>query len=158
MSAESAHNPPCATADRRETGHIPCGLARRVMVMVYDALVILALMMLATGIVLWIHPVTLTAGKDFWYSLYLLAIWFLYLAWCWQHGGVTLGMRAWRVRLLTDDLQPMSWTQSVLRFVTSLISGLPFGAGYLWALFDRENRAWHDRWSRSRLCLVQPAA
>jgi uncharacterized RDD family membrane protein YckC len=128
------------------------------MVMVYDALVVLALMLLATVPVLWIHPATLTAGKDFWYTLYLLAVWFLYLAWCWQHGGVTLGMRAWRVRLITDNLQPMSWTRSALRFVTSFISGLPLGAGYLWSLFDRDHRAWHDRWSRSRLCLTQPAA
>ena len=158
MSAKPANHPPDLAVDWRETGHVACGLARRMLVMLYDALVILALMMLATGLVLWIHPATLTAGKDFWYTLYLLAVWFLYLAWCWQHGGVTLGMRAWRVRLVTDNLQPMSWAQSGLRFVASLISALPLGAGFLWSLCDRDKRAWHDRWSRSRLCRTRPSA
>jgi uncharacterized RDD family membrane protein YckC len=158
MSAKSANNPRDPVVDRQETGRVACGLTRRLLVMLYDALVVVALMMLATGIVLWIHPATLTAGRDFWYTLYLLAVWFLYLAWCWQHGGVTLGMRAWRVQLVTDNLQPMSWAQSGLRFVTSFISGLPLGAGFLWSLRDRENRAWHDHWSRSRLCRILPSA
>jgi len=158
MPAKSGNKPPHPALSRCETGHVACGLARRTLVMLYDALVILALMMLATGPVLWIHPATLTAGKDFWYTLYLLAVWFLYLAWCWQHGGMTLGMRAWRVRLVTDNLQPMGWAQSGLRFVTSIVSGLPLGAGYFWSLFDRDNRAWHDRWSRSRLCRIQASA
>jgi uncharacterized RDD family membrane protein YckC len=158
MSAKSANNPRDPAVDRRGTSGVACGLTRRMLVMLYDALVIVALMMLATGLVLWIHPATLTAGKDFWYTLCLLAVWFLYLAWCWQHGGVTLGMRAWRVRLVTDNLQPMSWAQSGLRFVTSFISGLPLGAGYFWSLFDRDKRAWHDHWSRSRLLRTQPSA
>lgn len=157
MPAKSGNNPPDPRLSRQETSHVACGFARRTLVMLYDALVIGALMMLATVPVLWIHPAPLTAGKNPWYTLYLLAVWFSYLAWCWQHGGLTLGMRAWRVRLVSDDLKPMGWRQSGLRFVTSLVSVLPLGAGYFWSLFDRDNRAWHDRWSRSRLCRTQPS-
>ena len=40
-----------------------------------------------------------TALKDWAYTLYLLVVWFLYLAWCWRKGGMTVGMRAWRVRI-----------------------------------------------------------
>lgn len=152
MSAKPGAKPPELTLDRHETGPVACGFVRRMLVMLYDAVVILALMMFATGLVLLIHPATLTAGKDFWYSLYLLAVWFLYLAWCWQHGGLTLGMRAWRVHLVSDNAQPVGWVQSGLRFAASFVSALPLGAGYIWSIFDREHRAWHDRWSRSRLC------
>jgi uncharacterized RDD family membrane protein YckC len=126
--------------------------------MVYDALVILALMMIATTPVLVVHPATLTAGRDFWYTLYLLAVWFLYLSWCWQRGGLTLGMRAWQVRLLADSTQPMGWARCGLRFMASFVSALPLGAGYFWALFDRESLAWHDRWSGTRLCRTQTSA
>lgn len=122
------------------------------LVMAYDTIVVLALMMLATGPVLLVHPATLTAGKDVWYTLYLIGVWFFYLGWCWHYGGLTLGMRAWRVQLLTDSSQPMSWLHIGLRFAGSLVSALPLGAGYVWSLFNPERRTWHDHWSRSRLC------
>jgi uncharacterized RDD family membrane protein YckC len=128
------------------------------LVMLYDALIILALMMVATVPVVLAHPATLMAGKDLWYTLYLIAVWFLYLAWCWQRRGLTLGMRAWRVQLLTDSTKPMGWLQCGLRFITSFVSALPLGAGFLWSIVDRESRAWHDHWSRSRLCRTQPPA
>ena len=158
MSAKPGTKPPELTLDRHVTGPVACGFVRRTLVMLYDAVVILALMMFATGLVLLVHPATVTAGKDFWYTLYLLIVWFLYLAWCWQHGGLTLGMRAWRVRLVSDNAQPVGWVQSGLRFGASFVSALPLGAGYIWSLFDRERRAWHDHWSRSRLCRTGPSA
>jgi uncharacterized RDD family membrane protein YckC len=151
MPAKPGTGSPDQTLGQPVAGQVACSLLRRLLVMLYDALVILALMMLATGLVLLVHPVTLTAGRDFCYTLYLLTVWFLYLAWCWQHGGLTLGMRAWRVQLITDSAKSMGWVQSALRFGASFVSALPLGAGYLWSLFDPDSRTWHDRWSRSRL-------
>jgi len=152
MPAKPPPQPASTASDRPLTGENACSLFRRMLVMLYDAVIVLALMMLATGMVLLVHPPTLMAGKDVWYTLYLVGVWFFYLGWCWHYGGLTLGMRAWRVQLLTDSAKPMSWPQSGLRFAGSILAILPFGAGYFWSLFDPEHRTWHDRWSRSRLC------
>ncbi|HKX55819.1 MAG TPA: RDD family protein, partial [Xanthomonadales bacterium] len=96
-----------------------------------------------------------TAGKDLAYTLYLLSAWFFYLAWCWRHGGMTLGMRAWKVRLLNcldnDRNPPLRWWQCGLRFIGAWLSLLPLGMGYGWMLIDREQRSWHDRLSHTRL-------
>jgi len=158
MSAKPRIKPTDRPPDQHETVPVACGFVRRMLVMLYDAAVILALMMFATSLVLLVHPATLTAGKDFWYTLYLLTVWFLYLAWCWQHGGLTLGMRAWRVHLISDNAQPIGWVQSGFRFSASFVSALPLGAGYIWSFFDRERRAWHDLWSRTRLCRTASSA
>ena len=119
--------------------------------MLYDALVIIALLMTAAALALLLPFGNHTAGKDPVYTLYLLAVWFMYLAWCWRYGGMTLGMRAWKVILLTQSGKPADWKLCLVRFATSLLSALLFGAGFIWSVFDREQRAWHDRLSHSRL-------
>ena len=128
-----------------------CGLLRRLLVMMYDTLVVIAIMMLATGLVLMLGLGNFTAGKDPLYTLYLIAVWFLYLAWCWRHGGMTLGMRAWSVRLVTGRGTRPSWAQCLSRFLVSLFSAAFIGLGFAWSLWDRERRTWHDLVSRSRL-------
>ena len=119
--------------------------------MVYDALIIIVLLMLATAMVMLLQFGNPTAGKDPFYTMFLVGVWFLYVAWCWKRGGMTLGMRAWRVRLVSETDQPISWRQCALRFLGGFISALPLGLGYFWSLVGREKLAWHDRFSRTRL-------
>lgn len=57
---------------------------------------------------------------------------------------MTVGMRAWRVRLIKADGQIISWPRCLLRFLVGLVSLLVFGMGILWALADKKNRGWHD--------------
>jgi uncharacterized RDD family membrane protein YckC len=138
-----------------QAGVRPCGLLRLLMVMVYDAIVVVAILMVAGAIALELPFEHQAAGKDPAYTVYLLLAWFLYLAWCWRHGGMTLGMRAWSVRLLngrTDGSNPVpGWGQCGLRFVGAWLSAAPAGLGYLWMLIDREKRSWHDRLSQTQL-------
>lgn len=132
-----------------------CGLLRLLLVMLYDAIIVLAILMIAGAIALELPFRSQSAGRDLAYTLYLLSVWFFYLAWCWRHGGMTLGMRAWKVRLmnhLNDDRnQPIRWWQCGLRFIGGWLSLLPLGMGYGWMLFDREKRSWHDLLSHTRL-------
>lgn len=130
---------------------IPCGFFRRMLIMLYDALIVFALMMLATGLLLLVYDQRLTAGKDVAYTVYLAVFWFGYLCWCWRNGGMTVGMRAWKVRLVADDSSRLSWRQCAIRFLVSLASALALGAGFLWSFSDSSRRTWHDRASHSRL-------
>ncbi len=145
-----------------QDGVRPCGLLRLLMVMVYDAIVVVAILMVAGAIALELPFKHQTAGKDPAYTLYLLLAWFLYLAWCWRHGGMTLGMRAWRVRLLNcrvGSSNPVpGWGQCGLRFLGAWLSAAPAGLGYLWMLIDREKRSWHDRLSQTHLVHCGKAA
>ncbi len=119
--------------------------------MLYDALVVVALWMLATALALAVGIEDRVATKDPAFTLYLAAIWFAYLAWCWRMGGMTVGMRAWRVRIQDEHGQRPGWGRCTLRFFASLLSALPAGAGFAWALLDDDRRSWHDRISRTRL-------
>ena len=74
---------------------------------------------------------------------------FGFYGWFWTHGGQTLGMRAWKLKLVRKDDQEITWLQAFFRFCYSIVSWLPFGAGYLWMLIDKQNLSWHDRISKT---------
>ena len=80
---------------------------------------------------------------------YLLLLTFVFYGWFWTHGGQTLGMRAWKLRLIGEKGTRISWGQAFFRFCYSIISWLPFGAGYLWMLVDKNKRTWHDKVSHT---------
>lgn len=128
----------------------PCGLIRRLAVMFYDAAVVISLLMVATGLAMLAGFGGRTAMQDPLFTAWLAAFWFLYLAWCWRRG-MTVGMRAWRVRIESEDGSRPGWGQCLIRFIASLLSAAAGGMGFLWSLIDRRSRTWHDIISRTRL-------
>ncbi len=121
--------------------------------MCYDGLLLFAVLFAATVIVLPFNRGQAFAPYDPVYSVYLLVVSFFYFAWFWTHGGQTVGMRAWGVRLVGRAEERVSWRECLLRFLAALLSLAPFGLGFLWAGVDRENRAWHDHISGTRLVI-----
>jgi uncharacterized RDD family membrane protein YckC len=132
------------------------GLLRRLAAIVYDGLLLAAIFFFAG------YPyIALVGGAPaggigrLGLQFYLLAIAFVFFGWFWVHGGQTLGMRAWRLRLVSAaDNGPVSWRQSAIRFAAALLSWLCLGLGFVWIVFDREKRAWHDRLSGTCLLLL----
>ena len=129
----------------------PCGLVRRLAAILYDSLLLFSILFFATLVLL-----PATGGKAFTssnhlYHLYLSACSFLYFGWQWVHGGQTLGMRAWHIKLTTIDGHIINWRLAGIRFLLSGISWLTCGAGFLWIYFDREGLALHDRFSGTKL-------
>jgi len=123
---------------------IYCGLPRRLMVMLYDSLIVVGLLMVASALALPFGRLEKIAGQDLFFTLWLLLVFFLYLAGCWRSAGMTVGMRAWRVKLVDASGGEITWLRCALRFVTGFASFGVLGLGLLWSLFDRKNRCWHD--------------
>jgi uncharacterized RDD family membrane protein YckC len=130
------------------------GLLRRLAAIFYDSLLLLAVLFVAAGLALLVNGGKPIASGNPFYSAYMLLLIFLFFAWFWVHGGQTLGMRAWRFKVIRDDGQPLTWSDALKRFLLAILSLLPAGLGLLWSLFEPDNRAWHDRLSGTRLVLV----
>jgi len=133
----------------------PIHLLRRLGAVTYDSLLLVAVLFLA-GMPLPLIPETVRFQPWARYAIfgYMLLVSFLFFGWFWTHGGQTLGMRAWRFRVVTIDGGPLSWGLAWRRFAWALASWLTAGAGFLWTLFDPQWRAWHDRLSATRLEIV----
>ena len=113
--------------------------------------IVLSLLMLGTMLAMSVDFDGRTAMKDPAYTAYLFAIWFIYLGWCWHKGGMTVGMRAWRVRIEDENGNSPGWGKSALRFLASLFSAAAVGIGFFWVLGDPRKRSWHDILSKTRL-------
>lgn len=80
----------------------------------------------------------------------LLCLWlfipFLYFAYYWTNKSQTLGMKVWKLKVISNNNESISWLQSCLRYIFAL-----FGLGYLWMLVDKEHLPLQDRISNTRL-------
>lgn len=78
-----------------------------------------------------------------------------YFLWYWRHGGQTLAMQTWKIQLISVAGTSPSWPQLMLRFVLVWPSVGFYGAGLLWALFDRDRQFLHDRLAGTRIVFKQ---
>lgn len=122
------------------------GFLRRLAIVVYDFLLLIAVLFLATALLLPFNAGEAFTREQIFYPVYLLLVSFVFYGWFWTHGGQTLGLRAWKTKVLTFEQQPITWLQAFVRFVTALAS---CGLGLLWVLLDKRQRSWHDYLSRT---------
>lgn len=122
--------------------------------MFYDSLLLLSLWFVATLPVLGLTRGEAVKAGNLLFSAYVVGVAFLFFAWFWVHGGQTLGMRAWRLRLVALDGNPITWGRAARRFAAAIVSLLPLGLGLLWVLIDRDGMSWHDRLSSTKLVVV----
>lgn len=135
------------------------GFLRRLAAMLYDSLLLAALWFVVTALLLAMSGGRLAdPDRPLWLlhalRIGLLLVTFLFFAGFWTHGGQTLGMRAWRLRLVNSSGGPVSWKQALWRFAAAIPSIGALGLGLLWMWIDPERCAAHDRLSGTRLILL----
>lgn len=134
----------------------PAGFVRRLLAIVYDLILLLAVLYVAMGALLLITAGAANQPGSPWLSAYLLLVSFIFYGWFWIKGGQTLGLRSWRLRVEEGDGRPLTWGVAMLRFSLGLLTCLPLGIGFLWMLLDRERRTLYDRLSGTRVVLLPP--
>lgn len=120
--------------------------------MFYEALLLAAVLFIAAFVFTAIFRSPLPPFLRYVFQLYLLLVTAVYFIWYWLHGGQTLPMKTWHLRITSADGQSLRPRQACLRFVYALI-GITFGFGILWALFDPDRRFWHDRMAGTKIVL-----
>lgn len=122
--------------------------------MVYDGLLVLALWLIT------LLAMVIANGGDAVYGALVQSVLFLeaylFFAWFWLRAGETAGMRAWRLRLVSNDGGSITLNQATVRLFAAMVSIGILGLGYWWALFDTERRTWPDLWSGSRILYRAP--
>ena len=70
-------------------------------------------------------------------------------------SGQTIGKWIMGLRVVVVPDGRLSAGRAFLRCVGTIISALPLGAGFLWAVIDREHMTWHDKLASTRVIAVQ---
>lgn len=120
-------------------------------VMLYDIMLLVSVLMVAAAIAVALNGGEAIGANNPFFFIYLIGVAFFFYGWFWTHGGQTLGMRAWRIYLVSGNSTGISWQQAFLRFVVGIFSWLPLGLGYWWLWLSPDKLSWHDIASGSYL-------
>ena len=147
--------------------YAPVSLIKRLLAIIYDLFLIMALSMLIASTVSIFNTFIMNDGNAITdvhplYRLHqiiiLLTIFstgFLFYVWFWSHGGQTLGMKTWMLRLESDDGSKITPKQAAIRSLAAILSWCVFGLGFLWCFIDKNKRSWHDILSSSHLVQLE---
>ncbi len=121
-------------------------LLRRLAAFLYDCLLLIAIYFVITAAVI---PLNDGEAIQHWsYLLFLGLLSFFFFDWFWRHGGQTLGMRAWRIRVEGLDQEKVTFNQSMQRFAVGAIA---FGLTLLYMLTNTSGMALHDKLSKTKI-------
>lgn len=126
-------------------------LLRRFGAIIYDSLLILALMILITLAFIAVRGGEPVETGNIGYRIILFVVAYLFYAGYWSRMGRTLGMQSWRMQLETADGDKPDFARASLRFFAAVLSLITLGLGFWWQLWDKDDLAWHDRLSGTRL-------
>jgi uncharacterized RDD family membrane protein YckC len=138
---------------------------RRLAAMFYDWVLLIAVILVA--VTAFTISIDLLLGKNasiealqhpllkLLYQAYLLVVAALFYIWFWTHGGQTLGMKVWKLKIVSYKQQNIHFRQALLRFLLAVLSCLPFGLGLFWALFNRDKLSLYDQWSKTCLITIE---
>ena len=98
--------------------------------------------------------VLLDLGQTPFHQSALLLTIFAFFAKFWRHGGQTLGMKSWDMRIVSSNGKPITLIQCLLRIIAATLSILCLGLGYIWMLIDKDQLTWADRYSETRLIMT----
>ena len=142
--------PPGAAVDSAGGAAIPT-VKRRLISLIYEALILAAVLLAAT-----LPVVMLTRSWEHLAARTTLQAWLLVLCgcfyvWQWAGTGQTLPMKTWNLRLVSHDGSPVSRARALARYAAALVSVATLGLGFLWALLDRDRQFLHDRLAGTKL-------
>jgi uncharacterized RDD family membrane protein YckC len=144
--------------------------------MIYEAMLLFGIVFIAGWLFSTLlqqrHALYLREGLQVW----LFFVVGLYFIWCWSHGGQTLPMKTWRIRVVTaggEMLLPwralgryllawlwflpglaISWLIEAHGWMLVLFPTLNFVLWAMTALFDKDRQFLHDRLAGTRLIVA----
>jgi len=121
---------------------------RRSASFLYDCLLLIALFFIITAIAIAFNHGEAIQSAAYYLALYVVG--FLFFDWFWRHGGQTLGMSAWRIKVEGMQQETISFSQSLIRY---LAGTLLFVFTLLYMLLNPDREALHDKLSKTKIIL-----
>ncbi|MCQ8896254.1 RDD family protein [Limnobacter humi] len=105
---------------------------------------------------------TLTQSKHALYLRHQRQAWLffvigLYFVWFWRHGGQTLAMKTWHIKLVNAEGTAVGWGQALFRYLICWPLSLS-GLGFIYSWFDPQGQFAQDRLCNTRLVSTKARA
>ena len=63
----------------------------------------------------------------------------------WKLRGTTVGGIIFGLRIVRLDGRAIDWPTAIVRALSSILSAIVVGLGFIWVVFDPERQSWHDK-------------
>ena len=126
---------------------------RRLLALFYDLLLIAGILLSFTLLIVIINGGAISSflGSNLMLLSYFL-ISFIFYVYFWHfNDGQTLGMQAWKIKLVADDNQAISIKSMLQRLVLGLFFGSAAGLNFFVILFRSDKRSLNDIFSKTKI-------
>jgi uncharacterized RDD family membrane protein YckC len=120
-------------------------LLKRLVACVYDALILIAIWMVVT----WFYIICFGEVSSAYQRMVLqILLWLsagIYFIFSWYKGGQTLALKAWKMKIVSQDNIGLTLKSACMRYVLASVLVMPFGLTLVWAFVDKNQLFLHDR-------------
>jgi len=128
-------------------------LWRRIASMLYDSVLIVALL-----IVMSLPLISFNIQENIilktTVQIYSYLIIQYFFVWFWVNSSGTLGMKSWKIKIVDNNGNKITYRKAILRFNIAIISILIFGIGFILSIFRKDRKCLHDIISKTILIKI----
>ena len=132
----------------------PAGFLKRVLALVYDSLLIGAIVLVLSLLLVFVNGGYPESGSFVSFIQFFILVFAgpIFYSYFWiANKGQTTGMQAWKIQLVTIDETELNIKKTLLRCLISTISFVCFGLGYFWIFYNKNNLSWSDILTKTKV-------
>ena len=132
----------------------PAGFLKRVLALVYDSLLIGAIVLVLSLLLVFINGGYPESGSVVSFIQFFILVFVgpIFYSYFWiTNKGQTTGMLAWKIKLVSMDETELNLKQTILRCLISTISFVCLGLGYFWIFYNKNNLSWSDILTKTKV-------
>ena len=112
---------------------------RRSASILYDSLLVLAIL-----IIMSIPFFSFNLEENFSLKIIVQVYYYLitqyFFVWFWVNNEGTLGMKTWKIKIVCEDGNKISYKEAIIRFNTAILSFIFFGLGFLISFLRKDKK------------------
>tara|TARA_B100001057_G_scaffold438877_1_gene471672 strand:+ start:507 stop:908 length:402 start_codon:yes stop_codon:yes gene_type:complete len=123
---------------------------RRLASILYDSLLVLAILIIMS-LPFFSFNLEENLSLKIIMQIYYYLITQYFFVWFWVNNEGTLGMKTWKIKIVSEDGNKISYIEAIIRFNTAILSFIFFGLGFLMSFLRKDKKCLHDFISKTAL-------
>ena len=123
---------------------------RRSASILYDSLLVLA-MLIIMSLPFFSFNLEENLSLKIIVQIYYYLITQYFFVWFWVNNEGTLGMKTWKIKIVSEDGNKISYIEAIIRFNAAIFSFIFFGLGFLMCFLRKDKKCLHDFISKTVL-------